>query len=124
MKIIIEITSKDEALAAQQMLSAYLGQGSISVGIEHTEIEKPKVKVARAKDAVKKDTKPIKEEPVVEKEEPKGNIDLAELTKIAKAAVAKTDRVTVKDAISAYGAKLSEVEEGDYQTLADELKAL
>ncbi len=124
MKVIIEITNQEEAEAAQKMLSAYLGHGSTpKVGIEHTEIKKPEKKVPanRAKDSVKKDdVKPVKEP---EEKQVEG-VDLAELTKIAKAAVAKTDRVKVKDVISAYGAKLSEVEEADYTALAEELKAL
>ena len=129
MKVIIEITNHEEAQAAQNMLSAYLGNTEVPAPVK----EEKKVPVARAKDAVKKDTtaktkpaKKVEEDPEdggphLEGEDP---IDQAGLTAIAKAAVAKTDRATVKDIISAYGAKISEVSEEDYQKLAEELKAL
>lgn len=130
MKVIIEITNHEEAVAAQNMLSAYLGTGAPKTVAK---TEEKKVPVTRAKDEVKKDDttkrkpKPAKpvEEPAKPVEEPtEGEIDQAGLTAIAKAAVAKTDRGTVKDVISAYGTKISEVAPEDYAALAEELKAL
>jgi len=118
MKVILTIENHEDAVAAQKMLGAYLGK----------EVSKSAAKKTTTKRLTTKE--PEAKEPEVEKSEAKEpetkteSIDLAELTKIAKAAVAKTDRAIVKDVISAYGAKLSEVDTNDYEALSEELKAL
>lgn len=143
MKTIIEFSNKEEAQEALNMISAYLGTAApAAVVTKEAPKEEPKeekkVPVTRAKDEVKKDgpkkpAKPVKPEPEEEEEEKAeeeeeassgSEIDLAELTQIAKDAVARTDRGTVKDVISEYGEKLSAVAEEDYEALAAKLKEL
>lgn len=136
MKIIFEIENPEDAVDAQNMLAAYLSvEEDVKIPKAVAKVEpkeEKKVPATRAKDSVKKDapkTKP-KPEPKPEPEEEEepvvegGEVTLAELTQIAKDAVARTDRATVKDTIGEYGEKLSAVEEKDYTELAQKLKEL
>lgn len=142
MKTIIEFSNKEEAQEALNMISAYLGtEAPKAVTKETSEVvppnsksepkEEKKVPATRAKDSVKKDapkkasTKPKAEpKPEEEEEDEAGEIDQATLTQIAKDAVARTDRATVKDVISEYGEKISVVDPADYGELAAKLKEL
>lgn len=141
MNITIQISNKDEAQEALNMLSAYLGNTSISTpaakAIEdpkdngpHLENEEPR-EVAEKPKRKAATKKPVKEkvedetaDEVIEEVLGKSEMDLKTLTGIAKDAVASSDRATVKEAISKYGEKLSAVDEADYAKLAEELKAL
>lgn len=136
-KIIIEIENDKDAQRAQKILTAYLGNiEDPEDGGPHHENEEPKKEVAKKttpkKDPVKKTT-PKKDKPdgetepesdEVEETEATDGVDLKTLTGIAKDAVAKTDRATVKETIGKYGEKLSAVNESDYEALAEDLKAL
>ena len=125
-KIIIEIETTEDAQRAQKVIAAILGT---SVA------EEPKKEVAKKAEEPKKEVTKKAEEPKKEVEldevEPDENdelgedtVDLATLTSIAKDAVSKSDRATVKDVIGKYGDKLSSVKESDYAALAKDLKAL
>ena len=52
------------------------------------------------------------------------SITLDQLKEIAKAAVAKSDRVKVKEVISKFGTKLAEIDARLYDEVATALKAL
>jgi len=122
MKVILTIENHEDAVAAQKMLGAYLGE-EVSKSTTKKTTTKRSITKSEAKGPEAKGLE-AKEPEVKELETKTEDIDLAELTTIAKAAVAKTDRATVKDVISAYGAKLSEVNASDYEALSEELKAL
>lgn len=135
MKTIIEFSNKEEAQEALNMISAYLGTEAPKAVTKPEPKPEPKeekkVPATRAKDSVKKDapkkasTKPKAEpKPEEEEEDEAGEIDQATLTQIAKDAVARTDRATVKDVISEYGEKISVVDPADYGELAAKLKEL
>jgi len=62
--------------------------------------------------------------PTITEEKKSLKIDLGELKNIASEAVARTDRIKVKDVISKYGGKIAEVAPEDYEKLVEELKAL
>lgn len=80
----------------------------------------PEVKDEEVKET-KKVSEPVKEEKTVTE----ATLTLADLTALAKKAVAGSDRDTVKDLIASYGkGKLSSVEEDKFEALAEELKAL
>lgn len=126
MKLTLEIETTEDAQRAQKMLAAYLGE---SVSKSETVAEEPKKEVAKKTTTRKTTTKKVEEKPAeesdeVEETEAADGVDLKTLTGIAKDAVAKTDRATVKDVIGEYGEKLSAVDEGDYEALAAKLKAL
>lgn len=71
-----------------------------------------------------KETKEVVE-PVEEKKPTEGDLTLADMTALAKAAVAGSDRDTVKELIASYGkGKLSSVDTAVFDKLAGELKAL
>ncbi|WP_373074019.1 hypothetical protein [Sulfurimonas sp.] len=139
MNITIQITSKEEAQEAVNMLQGYLGNSSISTVAakvvetkEDVKAEEPK-KVTKPKTTTKpKVEKEVPaEEPEVEdetagevEEKEASDIDLKALTGIAKKAVERTDRMAAKKVISKYGTKLSEVDEADYSALAADLEAL
>lgn len=131
MKLTLEVTSKEEAVEAIKVLQAYSGSTVAAKAVETKEevkAEEPK-KVPAKKTPTKKVEKQVEEteddtsdEEQVETE--KSDIDLKQLTAIAKEAVERTDRNAAKDVISKYGSKLSEVDESDYFALAAELEAL
>ena len=131
MKLTLEVTSKEEAVEAIKVLEAYSGSTVAAKAVETKEeikAEEPK-KVPAKKTPTKKVEKQVEEteddtsdEEQVETE--KSDIDLKQLTAIAKEAVERTDRNAAKDVISKYGSKLSEVDESDYSALAVELEAL
>ncbi len=131
MNITIQITSKEEAQEAVNMLQGYLGNSSISKVAAQAVETKEEVKTEEPKKVTKpgttKTTKPkVEKEVEDEVEEPKesSDIDLKALTGIAKKAVERTDRMAAKKVISKYGTKLSEVDEADYSALAADLEAL
>jgi len=121
MKLTFEIETTEDAQRAQKVLSAFIGNDTETVA------EEPKKEVAKKTTTRKTPTKKAEkknelvEEP--ESDEPSG-VDLKTLTGIAKDAVAKTDRATVKDVIAEYGEKLSAVDKADYDALAAKLKEL
>lgn len=131
-KIIIEIETTEDAQRAQRVIAAILDESvSKTVKSEETVAEEPKKEVAKKTTTPKKEVekKPVtKKEPEEsdedETEEQSGSVDLATLTGIAKDAVSRSDRATVKDTIGKYGDKLSSVKESDYEALAEDLKAL
>ena len=84
--------------------------------------EKPEVEPEVEKEPEPEPT-PVKEKKTVTAPS-ESKLTLADLTALAKKAVAGSDRDTVKATISTYGAKLSAVPSTDYETLADELKEL
>ena len=125
-KIIIEIETTEDAQRAQRVIAAILGES-----VSKTVAEEPKKEVAKKTTTPKKEVekKPVtKKEPEEsdedEIEEQSGSVDLATLTGIAKDAVSRSDRATVKDTIGKYSDKLSSVKESDYEALAEDLKAL
>lgn len=142
MNLKIEITSKEEALEAITLLQAYTGSIVIAQAVE------PKIEKQEVKSDEKKSTKPTstksktttkkveetepetEEETTVEEadetsdEVETSDIDLKQLTQIAKEAVERSDRAAAKKVISKYGSKLSEVDESDYSKLAKELEEL
>ena len=124
MTIAITVNNPQEAKIAIESLTPYSN---------YVEDEKPVVKETKKRPAVKKEpveeketeTKKrpaVKKEPVEEKSD--NTISLKELTLIAKEAVSRSDRTTVKDAIAAYGDRLSSVDEAYYEDLVNDLKAL
>ncbi len=128
MKLTFEIETTEDAQRAQKVLSAFIGNDTETVA------EEPKKEVAK-KTTTKKTTpkKVEKEAPAeetgpgpdeVEEELETPSVDLKTLTGIAKDAVAKTDRATVKEVIAEFGEKLSAVDEADYDALAAKLKDL
>jgi hypothetical protein len=140
-KIVIEIETTEDALRAQIVISAILGEL-----VSGTDMSKETVAEEPKKEVAKKTTTPRKEvekKPVTKKEvepEPEADpkeddelddelgledeIDLTTLTAIAKDAVSKSDRATVKDVIGKYADKLSSVKPHDYAALAEDLEAL
>lgn len=124
MKLTFEIETTEDAQRAQKVLSAFIGNDTETVA------EEPKKEVA--KKTTQKKTTPKKVEKEAPAEEPESDdeaeetsdVDLKTLTGIAKDAVAKTDRATVKDVIAEYGEKLSAVKEADYGDLAEKLRSL
>ena len=114
-KIIIEIETTEDAQRAQKVIAAILGT---SVA------EEPKKEVAKKAEEPKKEVELDEVEPDENDELGEDTVDLATLTSIAKDAVSKSDRATVKDVIGKYGDKLSSVKESDYAALAKDLKAL
>jgi hypothetical protein len=138
-KIVIEIETTEDARRAQIVISAILGEL-----VSGTDMSKETVAKEPKKEVAKKTTTPRKEverKPVTRKEvEPEADpkeddelddelgledeIDLTTLTAIAKDAVSKSDRATVKDIIGKYADKLSSVKPHDYAALAEDLKAL
>jgi len=85
--------------------------------------EEPEVK-AEVEKEVEPEPTPVKEEKAVEKPS-EDTLTLADMTALAKKAVAGSDRDTVKDLIASYGkGKLSSVEEAKFEPLAAELRGL
>lgn len=62
--------------------------------------------------------------PTITEEKKELKIDLAELKEIASNAVKRTDRTVVKEIISKYGGKISEVKPEEYDSLIKELENL
>lgn len=145
MNLKIEITSKEEALEAITLLQAYTGSSVAAQAVE-TKTEKQEVKSDEKKSTKPTSTKSKTTTKKVEEAEPEteeektveeadetsdeveeteaSDIDLKQLTAIAKEAVERTDRGAAKKVISKYGSKLSEVDESDYSKLAKELEEL
>lgn len=129
MRLQIEVISKEEALEAIAVLSAYSGSTVAAQAVE----TKEEVKASEPKKQTAKKT-PAKKQPVKKVEDSEeeseatdgsgSNIGLKQLTQIAKEAVERTDRAEAKKVISKYGTKLSEVDESDYDALAKELEEL
>ncbi len=117
MKLVLEVSTKQDAQEALSVLKGFLGIGSEVVE------EAPK-KVAR-KAPVKKEVeeddveeeKPAPKKTVRKKAAPK--ITVKSLQELAKAAIAESDKETVKGIISEYGENISSIDEADY----DEFKA-
>ena len=116
---------------------AFLGGDLSTTGIQGEVTSSPKAKsVSKAKPdtkkEVKKETPPKEEAPKEEKvpkeeapkEEKAADITLDQLKTLAKEAVARTDRETVKKTIARYGQKLAAVTENNYGSLASDLEAL
>lgn len=135
----IRITNTEEAKTAIKMIEAYL----LSTGekIEEPTVEKkPVIKVSATgtveqaeekptaeepKKAKRTSTKKKVEEPKAEEEEAVEEITVGMLTQLAKDAVKRTgDRDAVKEVVTKYGAKISAVNNSDYEALAEDLKAL
>jgi hypothetical protein len=71
-----------------------------------------------------KPTQKAKPEVVPEKEEPKSSITISTLKDSAKEAVLRVDRAKVKEIISEFAEKLTEVKEADYGKLYKKLQEL
>ena len=131
----ISVTNISEAKTAILMLQAYLSvHGEAELPTPEVKAETPKaepkpkaekkVPATRAKDAVKKDAPKAKAEPEA-KAEPTPEAEPIDLTGLAKAAIGRTDRDTVKDVIASFGTgKISSVPEDKIPELAEALKAL
>lgn len=134
MNLKIEISSKEDAKVALVMLSAYIGGEAIAETVKNEKQPVQEQKVADVKKPVKQETKKeVKEDPIeddelgddpVEEKPSKSKITLEDLTAVAKEAVSRTDKSTVKDTIGEFADRLSSVEEKDYAALAKKLKAL
>ena len=134
MNLRIEVSSKEDAKVALVMLAAYIGEAVVTETVKGEKQPVQETKVAETKKPVKAESKKeVKPEPEEDDElgddEPeekptKGKITLEELTSIAKEAVSRTDKSTVKDTIGEFADRLSSVEEKDYAALAKKLKAL
>lgn len=135
MIVSIRVTNKTEALEAIEMLKAYTGVAS-------EETQKEVAKSAVAKDAegtgsgsttAKKTEAPTKKTPA-KKRAPKKEVEedhdvevtvtKAQLLAAAKEASARTDRDTVRETVAKYAPKISSVDEGAYEALLADLKAL
>ncbi len=120
MKLIIEVETKSKTtlIEAKELILQLLGETSskISNGSAH----KTNAKVPTKPKVEKEIPKPTPEG----KNAPEPTITLGELKELAKSAVIKTDRITVKNTIAEFAPKLSEVKEADYDKLAESLKAL
>lgn len=123
MKLTLEVTSKEEAVEAIKVLEAYSGSTVAAKAVEtKEEVKAEEPKKSTTKPKTTKATKKVEE--TEDDTSEKSDIDLKQLTAIAKEAVERTDRNAAKDVISKYGSKLSEVDESDYSALATELEAL
>ena len=123
MKLTFEIETTEDAQRAQKVLSAFIGNDNETVA------EEPKKEVAKKSTTRKTTPKKVEEKPETDEvEETESDevdgVDLKTLTGMAKDAVAKTDRATVKEVIAEFGEKLSAVDEADYDALAAKLKEL
>lgn len=124
MKLVLEVETKEDALQAQKLLTAYLGDVDIGLGqaIVNEVTKQTSTKKAASKKVTKAD--PDAEPKVQEEVTDESTITKAELTQIAKDAMNRTDKATAKDAISKYADRISNVDESDYEALAKDLKAL
>jgi hypothetical protein len=66
--------------------------------------------------------KTVEEPKEVPEPTPEPSIGLKELKELAKIATRNTDRIVVKNIITKYAPKLSDVAESDYEKLAEDLK--
>ena len=129
----IELNNLDKAMTEVKALETYIKElaKTYPTTFPVTEDEKkPAPKRTKAAQKPVKETKevpePVKEEKAV-KTPPKTKKvpTLPELTALAKEAVAKSDRETVKAVIVKHGAaKLSAIDEANYPALKAELEAL
>jgi len=119
----VNTESNDEIREAQDLLGRMLKtEASADTPSKPVEDKKPATKV-KAKVTPKKEA----EKPAEPKEETKDateEMTLEALKAIAKDALVKSDRETVKATINKFGAKLAEVDARMYGDLATALKAL
>jgi len=125
MKLTIEITTKDQAIEALELLTGYVGaviKGTDIKEEKKTPVKKPK-KVAEPVKAPEPIPEPVKE---VKEVKTATETTLADLTTLAKATVATAGRDAVKDLVASFSttAKLSDVPTEKFSELVEALKAL